>query len=181
MVLLAIPQALNTPLSLSGRSISANMIDSKVMDALYDHTLDTLLNAVVRDFGLTVNSLIDASALESIEEFQINAESPVDNFTGCTKEQGVMLIERNGVLTIENPAHAALQGVRLEVGKSIESITINRNFTKQFYHIEVQGQWDDAHAIVTYARRIRSVKPSSYQTNYKVPLLVRLVQSTSAT
>ncbi len=139
-------------MSLSGRSLSANMIDSKItMDALYDHTLDTLLNAVVRDFGLTVNSLIDASALESIEEFQINAESRVDNFAQLAKEQGVMLIERNGVLTIENPAHAALQGVRLEVGKNIESITINRNFTKQFYHIEVQGQWDDAHAIVTYA------------------------------
>ncbi len=46
-------------MSLSGRSLSANMIDSKItMDALYDHTLDTLLNAVVRDFGL-ICELID--------------------------------------------------------------------------------------------------------------------------
>lgn len=139
-------------MSLSGRSLSANMIDSKItMDAVYDQTLDALIGSVAGDFGLTVTSLVDTSALGAIEEFQINAESPVDNFSQLAKEQGVILIERNGVLTIENPAHAALQRVRLEVGKNIESITIDRNFTKQFYHIEVQGQWNDAHAVVTYA------------------------------
>lgn len=139
-------------MSLSGRSLSANMIDSKItMDAVYDETLETLLINTGRDFGLTVNSLVDPSMLSLIEEFQINAESPVDNLAQLAKEQGVILIERNGVLTLENPAHGALQGVRLEVGKNIEALTIARNFTKQFYHIEVQGQWDDAHAVVTYA------------------------------
>ncbi|MGR6861820.1 phage tail protein [Aliivibrio salmonicida] len=139
-------------MSLSGRSLSANMIDSKItMDAVYDQTLDALIGSVASDFGLTVASLVDTSALGVIEEFQINAESPVDNFSQLAKEQGVILIERNGVLTIENPAHAALKSVRLEVGKNIESITIDRNFTKHFYHIEVQGQWNDAHAVVTYA------------------------------
>lgn len=139
-------------MSLSGRSLSANMIDSKItMDAVYDQTLDALIASVASDFGLTVTSLVDTSALGVIEEFQINAESPVDNFSQLTKEQGVILIERNGVLTIEKPAHVTLQRVRLEVGKNIKSITIDRNFTKQFYHIEVQGQWNDAHAVVTYA------------------------------
>lgn len=139
-------------MSLSGRSLSANMIDSKItMDALYDQSLEALLGAVVRDFGLSVTSLVDGSALGVIDEFQINAESPVDNFSQLAKEQGVILIERNGVLTIERPAHATLQGLRLEVGRNIESLTIDRNFTKQFYHIEVQGQWDDAHAVITYA------------------------------
>ncbi|RYU50023.1 phage tail protein [Aliivibrio finisterrensis] len=139
-------------MSLSGRSLSANMIDSKItMDAVYDQALGALIASVASDFGLTVTSLVDTSALGVIEEFQINAESPVDNFSQLAKEQGVILIERNGVLTIENPAHATLQRVRLEVGKNIKSITIDRNFTKQFYHIEVQGQWNDAHAVVTYA------------------------------
>ena len=139
-------------MSLSGRSLSANMIDSKItMDAVYDQTLDALLGNIASEFGLTVTSLVDASTLGTIEEFQINAESPVDNFAQLAKEQGVILIERNGVLTLENPAHAALQGVRFEVGNNIESLSITRNFAKQFYHIEVQGQWDDAHAVVTYA------------------------------
>ena len=139
-------------MSLSGRSLSANMIDSKItMNAEYDQTLDSLIGSIASDFGLTVTSLVDTSALAVIEDFQINAESPVDNFAQLAKEQGVILIERNGVLTLENPAHAPLQGIRLEVGKNIESLSIARNFTKQFYHIEVQGQWNDAHAVVTYA------------------------------
>jgi prophage tail gpP-like protein len=139
-------------MSLSGRSLSANMIDSKItMDALYDQTLEALLISVSADFGLSVQSFVAPSELSVVEEFQINAESPVDNLSQIAKEQGVLLIERNGVLTIENPAHAALQNVRLEVGKNIESLSIDRNFTKQFYHIEVQGQWNEAHAVVIYA------------------------------
>ncbi|MEC4728163.1 hypothetical protein HWQ46_21740 [Shewanella sp. D64] len=139
-------------MSLSGRSLSANMIDSKItMDALYDQTLESLLTSVSADFGLSVQSLVDGAALGVIDEFQINAESPVDNLAQLAKEQGVILIERNGVLTLENPAHATLPGVRLEVGNNIESLSIERNFTKQFYHIEVQGQWTEAHAVVTYA------------------------------
>lgn len=138
---------------ITGRSLSANMIDSKItMDAVYDQTFEALLGSIARDFGLSVLSLIPSPYLIMvIDEFQINAESPVDNFAQLAKEQGVIIIERNGVLTLETPAHAALHGVRLEVGKNIESLSITRNFTKQFYHIEVQGQWDEANAVVTYA------------------------------
>lgn len=139
-------------MSISGRSLSANMIDSKItMDAEYDQTFDVLLGRIAKGFGLPVNSLVNESAFNVIDEFQINGESPVDNFSQLAKEQGVIIIERNGILTIENPAHAALQGIQLEVGSNIESLSISRNFAKQFYHIEVQGQWDEAHAVVTYA------------------------------
>ncbi|WP_375322750.1 phage tail protein [Aliivibrio logei] len=139
-------------MSILGRSKSANMIDSCItMDAEYGQTVDVLLRTIAKQFGLGVNCLVDPSSLKPIAEFQINAESPVDNFAQLIKEQGFILVERNGVLTIENPAHDAVQGVVLEVGKNIESLNIDRNFTEQFYHIEVQGQWDDAHAVVTYA------------------------------
>ncbi|MDD9187645.1 phage tail protein, partial [Aliivibrio sp. S4MY3] len=51
-------------MSLSGRSLSANMIDSKItMDAVYDETLEDLLIRVAQDFGLTVTSLVDPSML----------------------------------------------------------------------------------------------------------------------
>ncbi len=139
-------------MSISGRSKSANMIDSCItMDAEYGQTVDVLLRTIAKQFGLGVNCLVDPSSLKPIAEFQINAESPVDNFAQLIKEQGFILVERNGVLTIENPAHDAVEGVVLEVGKNIGSLNIDRNFTEQFYHIEVQGQWDDAHAVVTYA------------------------------
>lgn len=139
-------------MSISGRSKSANMIDSCItMDAEYGQTVDVLLRTIAKQFGLGVKCLVDPSNLKPIAEFQINAESPVDNFAQLIKEQGFILVERNGVLTIENPAHDAVQGVVLEVGKNIESLNIDRNFTEQFYRIEVQGQWDDAHAVVTYA------------------------------
>ncbi|TDM54662.1 hypothetical protein [Aliivibrio fischeri] len=139
-------------MAISGRSKSANMIDSRItMDAQYGQTIDRLLHAIAKEFGLGVHCSIDKSALVPISEFQINGESPVDNFAQLIKEQGFILVERDGVLTIENPAQATLDGVALEVGKNIEELVIDKNFTEQFYHIEVQGQWDDANAVVTYA------------------------------
>ncbi|TDM54095.1 phage tail protein [Aliivibrio fischeri] len=138
--------------SISGRSLSANMIDSSItMDAEYDQPLDVLLCAVAKEFGLSVKSDVAPSLIKIVPEFQINAESPVDNLVQLIKEQGFILIERGGVLVIEQPAHAAIHGVALEVGKNIEELVINKHFAELFYHIEVQGQWDDAKAIVTYA------------------------------
>lgn len=139
-------------MNINGRSKCANMIDSRItMDAEYGQSLDVLLRSIAKEFGLSVNSLVDPSKLKPITDFQINGESPIDNFAQLIKEQGFILIERNGVLTIENPAHGTINDVALEVGKNIENLMIDRNFADQFYHIEVQGQWDDAHAVVTYA------------------------------
>ena len=139
-------------MSLSGRSKSANMIDSVItMDAQYNQNIEALLREVSKDFGLTVQSLVAPETLIPIPEFQINAESAVDYIAQLIKEQNLMLIERDGVLTIENPAHGAVEGVVLEVGNNIEDLELALNFTEQFYHIEVQGQLSDAHAVVTYA------------------------------
>lgn len=134
--------------TISGRSKSANMIDSRItMDALYDQDVQQLLSKLAKPFGLSVKSLV--GTLPAIPEFQINAESPVENVAQLIREQGFMLVERNGVLTIENTAHATVPGIGLEVGHNIESLDINRTFNKQFYRTEVQGAWDDASAVVT--------------------------------
>jgi len=133
--------------SISGRSLSANMIDSRItMDALYDQNIEKLLRTVSVPFGLSVKSRV--TDMPAIPEFQITAESPVDNLAQLIREQGFMLVERDGVLTIENTAHATIQGIGLEVGKNVESIDINRDFSKQFHRIEVQGAWDDNNAVV---------------------------------
>jgi len=134
-------------LTISGRSRSANMIDSRItMDALYEQNVEKLLRSLAKPFGLSVKSLVRSMPL--IPEFQITAESPVDNIAQVIREQGYMLIERNGVLTIENTAHATINGIGLEVGKNVESLDITRTFNKQFHRIEVQGAWDDANAVV---------------------------------
>ncbi|NOH68756.1 phage tail protein [Vibrio rotiferianus] len=135
-------------LTITGRSRSANMIDSRItMDALYNQNVAKLLTSLSRPFGLSVRSQVGNMPL--IDEFQITAESPVDNIAQIIREQGYMLIERNGVLTIEHTAHAAIQGIGLQVGKNIESLGIKRTFNKQFYHTEVQGAWDDSYAVIT--------------------------------
>ncbi|ANU36273.1 phage tail protein [Vibrio scophthalmi] len=135
-------------LSITGRSRSANMIDSRItMDALYDQNVEKLLRSVAKPFGLSVKSLVGSMPL--ISEFQINAESPVENVAQVIREQGFMLIERNGVLTIENTAHATVHGVGLSTDRNVESLDITRTFNKTFHHIEVQGAWDDASAMVT--------------------------------
>lgn len=137
-------------ITITGRSKSANMIDSRItMDAMYDQNIEKLLRTLSKPFGLNVKSLV--GAMPFIAEFQINAESPVENVAQIIREQGFMLIERNGVLTIENTAHAIIQGIGLEVGNNIESLDITRIFNKQFAHTEVQGVWDDANAVVTSA------------------------------
>lgn len=133
--------------TISGRSQSANMIDSRItMDALYDQDIVKLLQSLAGPFGLGVKSLVKKMPL--ISEFQITAESPVENVAQLIREQNLMLIERNGVLTIENPAHASVDGIGLEVGYNIESLDITRSFEKQFYKVEVQGAWDEAHAVI---------------------------------
>lgn len=136
--------------NITGRSKSANMIDSRItMDALYDMTIDKLLRKLATPFNLDVQSLVSSSSLEPVFEFQINAESPVENVAQVVREQGFVLVERNGVLTIENAAHATIQSIGLEVGNNIEQLDISRKFDKQFHTIEVQGAWDDASASVT--------------------------------
>ncbi|WP_045420009.1 tail protein [Vibrio jasicida] len=135
-------------LTITGRSRSANMIDSRItMDALYNQNVAKLLANIAKPFGLSVQSWIGAMPL--VDEFQITAESPVDNIAQIIREQGYMLIERNGVLTIEHTAHATIQGIGLQVGKNIENLGIKRTFSKQFYHTEVQGAWDDSYAVIT--------------------------------
>lgn len=134
--------------TVAGRSKSANMVDSRItMDALYDQPIDKLLRRLAAPFGLDVQCLV--SSLNPIAEFQINAESPVENVAQVIREQGFVLIERNGVLTVENAAHATIQGIGLEVGNNIEKLGLSRRFDKQFHTIEVQGAWDDASASVT--------------------------------
>lgn len=134
-------------ITIAGRSKSANMIDSRItMDALYDQNVEKLLRSISKPFGLSVKSLV--SNMPVIPEFQVNAESPVENVAQVIREQGFMLIERNGVLTIENTAHATVQNIGLEVGHNVESLDITRTFNKQFHRIEVQGAWDDASAVV---------------------------------
>ncbi len=136
--------------AVAGRSKSANMIDSRItMDALYDQSVETLLRKLSAPFGLKVKCLVNASNLKSISEFQINAESPVDNVAQVIREQGFILIERNGVLTIEHTAQAILSGIGLEVGNNIEQLGLSRQFDKLFHTIEVQGAWDEAYASVT--------------------------------
>lgn len=131
-----------------GRSKSANMIDSRItMDALYNLNVEELLRKLTKPFGLGVQSLV--KGMPKIEEFQINAESPVENIAQLIREQGYMLIERNGVLTIENTAHGTINNIGLETGNNISSLNIKRAFNKQFHTIEVQGQWDDASAKLT--------------------------------
>ncbi|KJY78951.1 tail protein [Vibrio nigripulchritudo] len=135
-------------LTVSGRSVSANMIDSRItMDALYHQDVEKLLQTVAKPFGLRVKSLV--GSMPAIPEFQINAESPVENIAQIIREQGYMLIERNGVLTVENTAHETIPNIGIETGNNIESLDITRSFNQEFYTIEVQGAWDDSSATVT--------------------------------
>ncbi|EDL52604.1 putative phage tail protein [Vibrio mediterranei AK1] len=135
-------------ISIVGRSKSANMIDSRItMDAFYNLNVEDLLRAVAKPFGLRVRSLV--KGMPEIKEFQINAESPVENVAQLIREQGFMLIERNGVLTIENTAHQIINNIGLETGNNIEKLNIKRSFNKQFHTIDVQGQWDDSSAQIT--------------------------------
>lgn len=131
---------------ITGRSLSANLIDSRIkLNALYNQKLDQLLEVVVTPFGLTVSS--DTDTLPLIPEFQINAESPVDNLAQIAKQQNLMLIERNGEIVIQEPGQQHEQNITLEVGKNIENLSTNRNFQDQFYHYEIQGAYDEAEAI----------------------------------
>jgi len=134
-------------MSISGRSLSANLIDSRIkLDAIYNQRFDQLLERVVSDFGLSVRN--DAGELPEIPEFQINAESPLDNLAQVAKQQNLMLIEDNGYIVIQRPGQNYEQNTVLEVGTNLDSLNVTRNFKDQFYRYEIQGAWDDAFAAV---------------------------------
>ena len=133
--------------SISGRSLSANLIDSRIkLDAIYNQQFDQLLERVVSPFGLSVRN--EAGTLPEIPEFQINAESPLDNLAQVAKQQNLMLIEDNGTIVIQRPGQNEEQNTVLEVGSNLDSLNVTRNFKDQFYRYEIQGAWDDAFAVV---------------------------------
>ncbi len=135
-------------ISIVGRSISANMIDSRItMDALYGMTIEQILRKLAEPYGLGVKSSV--ANMPSIFEFQVNAESPIENVAQIAREQGLMLLEHEGELVIEDTAPYTIENVGLEVGKNIENLTIKRTFNGQFHTIEVQGMWDDSQSVTT--------------------------------
>ncbi len=141
----------NKMISISGRSLSAHLIDSRIkLNAIYNQPFDALLNLIVNQFGLSVNNKV-ATPLPIIAEFQINAESPLQNLAQIAKQQNLILLEQNGQILIERPGQSAITNLILEEGKNLQELNIQHNFANQFYHYEVQGAWDGAEAIVTYS------------------------------
>lgn len=127
----------------SGRSLSANLIDSRIkLDAIYNQRFDQLLKIVVSQFGLSVRD--DVGGLAEIPEFQINAESALDNLAQIAKQQNLMLIEENAVIVIQRPGQHNEQKTVLEVGVNVETLNVIRNFKDQFHKYEIQGAWDEA-------------------------------------
>lgn len=141
----------NKTISITGRSLSAHLIDSRIkLNAIYNQTFDALLTLIVKEFDLSVKNKV-ATPLPLIPEFQINAESPLQNLAQIAKQQNLILLEQNGQIQIERPGQAAITNLILEEGKNLQELNIQRNFAHQFYHYEIQGAWDGAEAIVTYA------------------------------
>lgn len=127
-------------ISINGRSKSANLIDSTItMDAEYGQDLSKLLTAVVSKFGMSVDCQVKT---DTVDEFQINAESPINSLAQLVKEQGFILIERQGQLVIEKPAEKQAD-LALQVGKNLSSISIEQNFATRFNKIEVEGAWGE--------------------------------------
>lgn len=135
---------------ISGRSKSANLIDSRIkINAIYNQRFDQLLESIVSDFGLGVqNNLPAFMPLPLVPEFQINAESPVANLAQIAKQQNLMLIEQNGVIVIERPGEFKEKNIQLKMGVNTQSLSIQKNWANQFYHYEIQGAWDGAEATV---------------------------------
>jgi len=139
--------------SISGRSKSANLIDSRIkIDAIYGQRLDQLLARIVGDFGLSVkNNLPSFMPLPLVPEFQINAESPVANLVQIAKQQNLILIEQNGVIVIERPGEFTEKNIQLKMGINTQNLSIKRNWANQFYHYEIQSSQEvEAEAIVLH-------------------------------
>lgn len=96
----------NKTIDLAGRSLSAHLIDSRIkLNAIYNQRFDDLLTQVVKEFGLSVKNNV-TNPLPLIAEFQINAESPLQNLAQIAKQQNLILLEKNGVIQIERPGQA---------------------------------------------------------------------------
>lgn len=139
-------------LRITGRSLAANLIDSRIkMDAQYGQSFKALVTKVAGEFGLGVVSNSE-KANEVIEEFQINCESPMASLAQLAKQKNLILIERDGAILIEVPGTYQVENIALIEGENLASFEIDRNWTDLFYHYEVQGPWEEGDkAVVTYA------------------------------
>lgn len=137
-------------LTINGRSISCNMIDSSIkINVIYNQKFDQLLKTIISPFGLKVDNQVKGP-LQEILEFQLNAESPLSNLAQLAKQQNLIITEHNGTIVIERPGQFEVKNIGLQEGKNIKDVTISQNFTELFYTYEVQGMYDGAEAKVTY-------------------------------
>ncbi|BBN59309.1 phage baseplate assembly protein [Hydrogenovibrio marinus] len=137
-------------MSISGRSLSANLIDSRIkINAIYTQNLLQILKQIVPKFGLGAKS--DVTKLPLVPEFQLNAESPIPGLSQIAKQQKLMLIERDGNLVIQQPGQFKVTNLKLTEGINLKTINVKESFVDLFYHYEVQGAWDESYAVVKYA------------------------------
>lgn len=130
-----------------GRSRTANFIDSRIStDNLYNQTLEEIINTVGKQFG--VKSVANTK-LEKILDFQLTAESPLNNIVQAAKQQKLMLMERKGLISIEQPGQFAVRNIRLEEGLNITDLTLAKNWSGVHHRYEVQGAWDGSEGFAT--------------------------------
>lgn len=133
---------------ISGRSLCAHLIDSRIkLDAIYNQSFDQLLAKVIAPFGLSVVNQVRGK-MPIVPEFQIVAESPLQNLAQIAKQQGLVLHEQLGQINIEKPGQFRVESLRLQESVNLQNITLSRNWSQLFHHIEIQGAWDGAEAIV---------------------------------
>lgn len=145
-------------ISISGRSQSANFIDSRIKtDAIYNQSFASILSTLLKDYGLGVQNNVKQTVAD-IPEFQINAQSPFNEIAQLAKHRNLHLIERNGSILIERPGQFSIQNLVLEEGENLENLDIKRNWSHIYHTYEIQNGWDTGEATVTYQPANKSRK-----------------------
>ncbi|BAS67615.1 hypothetical protein [Bathymodiolus septemdierum thioautotrophic gill symbiont] len=121
----------NNTITFSGRSMSQDIVDSRITFVAHDKTLAELATELFAKFGQTFNTKIKT---KPVKDFSIVAESAFESLNQIAKQQNLLFVENNdGSVSLVEPAN--VDNSHLNLGPTnLSDFKITENLAA-FFHI----------------------------------------------
>jgi prophage tail gpP-like protein len=120
----------NNTTTLVGRSMSQDIVDSRITYTAHNTTMDAIASELFAKFGQTFSALVET---KEVDEFAIVAESAFEALNQLAKEQNLLLIENNdGTVNLVEPANVDNTHIKLDAS-NLSDFRINEDLSVFFY------------------------------------------------
>lgn len=120
----------NNMITFTGRSMSQDIIDSRITHTSYNQTLDELATTLFAKFEQTFTTKI---ATKPVEDFSIVAESAFESLNQLAKQQNLLFIENSdGSVELVEPANVDNSHLNLNA-TNLSNFKFSENLSAFFY------------------------------------------------